>query len=138
MSKLVIRKRVTLEFLGDEYKEAFIDFKSVPVGDYDKLIESVKAGQDDNKKANKIILGILKQYYISGQFPNEDGVLENLDSEDELENLDREALLQCFGKMTGQDFSGAIKEQEELAAQGAPDEVLEGVEVEADPKSETP
>jgi hypothetical protein len=80
VSKLVIRKRVTLEFLGDEYKDAYLDFKSIPVGDYDKLIDEIKAaGEGDNKKANAAILKILKEYYLGGKFPNDKGVVEDLD-----------------------------------------------------------
>lgn len=139
MSKLVIRKRVTLEFLGDEYKDAFIDFKSIPVGDYDKLIDEIKAaGDGDNQKANSVILGILKEYYLGGKFPNEQGTLEELDSKDELDGLDKDALLECFGKMTGQDLKGALDEKTALAASGAPQEVVDGVEVQVDPKSEQP
>lgn len=130
MSKLIIRKRVTLEFLGEQYKDAYLDFKSIPVGDYDKLIDEIKeAGEGDNKKANAVILKILKQYYLTGQFPNEEGTLEALDSADELDGLDKDSLLECFGKMTGQDINAAIEAQ----AAGAP-----SAGVEPDPKSETP
>ncbi len=137
MSKLVIRKRVTLEFLGDEYKESFLDFKSIPVGDYDKLIDEIKeAGEGDNNAANAVILKLLKTYYIGGKFPNDKGILEELDSPDELNGLDKDAILECFGKMTGQNLKGALEEKVELSKGGAPQEVVDAVEVDVDPKSE--
>lgn len=138
MSKIVIRKRVSLEFLGDEYKDAYLDFKSVPVGDYDGLLDQIKAVGDDNKKANAAILKILQDYYLGGKFPNEKGELEDLDSKDELSGLDKDTLLECFGKMTGQDLKAALATKQDMANSGAPDEELDKVEVDVDPKSETP
>lgn len=72
MSKIVIKKKVNLDFLGDDYKEAFIVFKSIPLKDYDKImdelpkndpeIDSLKqkvvdetATKEELKKFNKIL-----------------------------------------------------------------------------------
>jgi hypothetical protein len=134
MSKLVIRKRVTLEFLGDEYKDAYIDFKSIPVGDYDKLIGEIKgAGDADNSTANAVILRILKDYYIGGKFPDSEGKLEDLDGKDELDNLDKEAVIECFGKLTGQDLKKAAEDAAAAAAAGT-----ESAGAEIDPKLKAP
>ncbi len=138
MSKIVIRKRVDLYFLGEECKGAYIDFRSVPVGDYDKLIDDIKSSEGDDKKANGVILKILKNYYLGGKYPNDKGELEDIDTVDELDNLDKDALLECFGKVTGQDISGVTKAQKELAEQGASQEEIEGVQVDIDPKSDMP
>ena len=138
MSKLVIRKRVTLEFLGDEYKDAYIDFRSVPVGDFDELTKSIEKADKENK-ANQEILSILKKYYLGGKFPNEKGELESLDSKEELDGLNADALIECFGKMTGQDLAGAAKAQQDLIAKGmTPEQAAEAVQVTVDPKSDTP
>jgi hypothetical protein len=130
MSKLVIRKRVTLEFLGDDYKAAYIDFRSIPVGDYGSLLDTIKTSSDDDKKANAAILQILKEYYLKGEFPNEEGKMESLDSKEELDGLDKDALIECFGKLTGQDIKGAL---DTIAAGGPADQA-----VDVDPKSEAP
>jgi hypothetical protein len=124
VSKLIIRKRVNLDFLGDEYKEAYLVFKSIPVSNYDKILDDIRGVGEENTKAKSVMLNILKEYYIEGQFPNEKGVLEKLDGKDELDGLDKDALMECFGKITGQDIKGAIENPEE------------GIIV--DPKSDTP
>jgi hypothetical protein len=124
VSKLIIRKRVELDFLGEEYKDAYLVFKVIPVSQYDEVLAEIKAVGDDNSKANATILKIVKGQYIEGYFPDEGGKLEKLDSEDELDGLDSTALLECFGKMTGQDIKGAMDNPEA------------GITV--DPKSDTP
>lgn len=133
MSKLIIKKRVSLDFLGDEYKDASITFRSMPIPDYEVIASEIKNVKDG--EANKAILEIVKRYYVSAEFPNDDGVLEPLDSKDELDQMDADMLIECFGRLTGRDIKGLIEKQEELANQGAPKEVIEGIEVTPDPKS---
>lgn len=41
MSKIVIKKRVSLEFLGEEYKEAYLLFKAIPLADYKEFTKSL-------------------------------------------------------------------------------------------------
>lgn len=133
MSKIVIKKRVSLAFLGDEYKEAELVFKSIPLSDYDKFIadtpksnpelielaKKVKLNQatpeeqerltklsaensDDSKKSLHMIMSYLKEYFISGNFPNtKTGVLESVEASD-LDGLDQEAAIHCFETLTGQ------------------------------------
>lgn len=134
MSKLVIKKRVSLEFLGDEYKDAYIDFKSIPVPDYPQLLEEI----NKSKQPNSTILDILKTYYVNGKFPNAEGNLEDLDSKDELDALDKDTLLECFGKITGQDLRGMVETKEKMAAEGASQEEIDGVAIDVNPKSEEP
>lgn len=134
MSKLIIRKRVSLEFLGDAYKDAYIEFRSIPVDDYDDLIGKMNVEGDGN--ANAAILGILKDYYLSGKFPNDKDELEELDSKEELGGLDKEAVIECFGKLTGQDLKGMIEKKLEMKDQGASEEELNEVGTDVDPKSE--
>ncbi len=102
MSKLVIRKRVNFGFLGQEYKDSYIDFKSIPIADYDELVKKLDTLKDH--EANFEILSLLKKYYIVGKFPNEKGELDELDDVSELDAFDADCLLECFGKLTGQDL----------------------------------
>jgi hypothetical protein len=106
MSKLVIKKKVYLDFLGEEYAEAYIEFRSIPVGDYDDLLKKIgEAEKDDSgNKTNTTILDILKEYYLNSSFPNDEGKLESLDDKEELDNLDSQAIIRCFSKLTGQDI----------------------------------
>jgi hypothetical protein len=123
VSKLIIRKRVELDFLGEEYKEAYLVFRSIPVSKYDTILGEIK-GADDNQKANAVILKILKEFYIEGKFPDDDGNLADLDGAEELDGLDKDSLLECFGKITGVDIQAVAQNPEA------------GLVV--DPKSDTP
>lgn len=135
MSKLVIKKRVSFDFLGEEFKDAYIIFRSIPLGDYDELMAKMRSGEEDNSKANSIILDVLKEYYIEGMFPDDAGKLETLDNKDELNGLDRDAVLRCFGDLIGQDVLGAAEQKAKMAAEGAPAEQIETVTNGPDPKS---
>jgi hypothetical protein len=74
VSKLIIRKRVELDFLGDEYKEAYLVFRSIPVSNYDKILGEIKGAVTTTKRPMRSCLKILKEYYIEGKFPDEKGV----------------------------------------------------------------
>lgn len=41
MSKIVIKKRIDLAFLGSEYAEAYLSFRAVPLSDYEQLIQEL-------------------------------------------------------------------------------------------------
>lgn len=99
---IVIKKRVSLGFLGDDYKEAYLNFKSVPLADYSKIIDEITEIEDkkDNKKYLNKIMEYLKKYFLDGEFP-EEGKLAPVTHED-LEGLDPETSIICFQTMTGQ------------------------------------
>ena len=42
MGKIVIKKQVSLDFLGEDYKEAYINFKSIPALDYEQIKKILK------------------------------------------------------------------------------------------------
>lgn len=101
---LVIRKKVSLGFLGDDYKDAFITFRAVPIKDFDAMQDDIDAIGDDNKKSLAFILDKLKHYFLNGQAPNEGGKLENITIED-LGELDQLSVLKCFESLTGQNVN---------------------------------
>lgn len=93
---LVIKKKVSLEFLGEEYKDAFIIFQSIPIEDYGTILNSSKQGEE----AVKFILATIKKYFISGKFPDDKGVLQDI-QKDELGQLDEETAVRCFEILSG-------------------------------------
>lgn len=134
MSKLVIKKRISLDFLGEDYKDAFIIFRSIPLPDYEEISKQLPTSDPrfvqlkqlkdsgsvteeeqseydelaaDEAKKNigsfKIIIEFLKRYYITSGFPNEKGEIEPLDDVTELDNMDKDAAMECFNVLTGQD-----------------------------------
>lgn len=136
MSKIVIKKRINLDFLGDDYKDAYLVFKSIPLPDYESIqdslpksdpryIELVNKAQDgelddkenaelrelqpkesdNNMKSIRMMLDLLKKYFISGKFPDaETGKLEKLEGADDLDGLDEDAAMRCFKRLTGQEI----------------------------------
>lgn len=101
---LVIRKRVSLDFLGEEYKDAYITFKAIPLKDFEELQTEIESIGDDNKKSLTFISEKLKHYFLNGQAPNEAGKLENI-VVDDVDNLDQESILKCFQVLSGQSIN---------------------------------
>lgn len=95
---IVIKKKVSLDFLGEEYKDAYLVFQSIPLKDFDKLSVEIEEAQKD-KKAAIFILNSLKKYFIEGKFPD----LDKVTAED-LDGLDQEAVIRCFQRFTGQEL----------------------------------
>jgi len=94
MAEIIIKKKVSLEFLGDEYKDSFITFRSIPIGEYQELVEKIDE-VEDNKSLSEITK-ILEKYFVEGLF---DG--QKLAKED-INQFDGETVLKCFETLTGQ------------------------------------
>lgn len=104
---IVIKKRVELDFLGEDYKGAFLVFQSIPVADLEKVTAEVKKAEAKGESTTTAILDMLKSYYISGQFP-EDGELKDQTKED-LDGLDPETTIACFKAFTGQKLDPKVE-----------------------------
>ena len=83
MAKIVIKKRIDLDFLGEDYTGGYINFKTLSVKDVEDLRPKIDAVGDDNEKATKIFMDICKENFIGGVF--KDGESEQ---KIEVENLD--------------------------------------------------
>lgn len=132
---ITIRKRVNFDFLGDEYKEAYLVFRSIPLADYEKIIDEMpennpryvqliqaketgelsaedeelltklQAKEAENNKRNfRMVLDYLKKYFISGEFPDEQGSMQKVNNKEELEGLDKDSAIRCFNVLTGQEI----------------------------------
>src|SRR4026207_1680753 len=100
---IVIKKKVSLEFLGEEYKEAYLVFKSIPAVDFDEVTAKLKTIEDKQEGSMTFILDILKKYFLKGEFPDDDGKLQPVTAED-LDGLDPTGIIQCFKIFTGQEL----------------------------------
>lgn len=94
MAEIIIKKKVTLEFLGEDYKDSYITFKSIPIGEYEDLIS--KVDKVEESKSMSEIMKILETYFVEGLF---DG--QKLAKED-VNQFDGETILKCFETLTGQ------------------------------------
>jgi hypothetical protein len=106
---LVIKKRVDLDFLGEEYKEAYLVFRSIPLEDYKDVIQDIKKLEEgDNSAYLDKVNEYLQKYFLSGEFPNDAGKLEPVIKED-LVGLDGGSTVTCFERMTGSSFDPKSK-----------------------------
>lgn len=83
---IVIKKRVSLEFLGEEYKDSYIDVRSISIGEYEKLGDAtVKATVIDR--------------LVGGEIKQDSGLVKI--TKDNIEELPGEVFVEAFGVMTG-------------------------------------
>ncbi len=102
---IVIKKKITLEFLGDEYKDSYLTFKSVSLKEYEQLIESLDKVTEDNSKSLALIKEILEKHYIEGVFEGEKVEVGDL------QEFDIETITTCFQKFTGQGLNPKAEPQ---------------------------
>lgn len=95
---IVIKKRVDLDFLGEDYKEAYLVFQAIPAADFDEVSKELKGNENDSA-AVRIVLNILKKYFISGKFPDDKGLQDVV--KDDLDGIDPATLTKCFQVFTG-------------------------------------
>lgn len=103
MGKILIRLRVDLEFLGEEYKESYITFRKIPVKDYQEIVKTLPDEDSTNEEkmgAITIMIDTLKKYFVAGKFPGEDGKLVDLEAND-LDDLDSDTATRCFQALVG-------------------------------------
>src|ERR1700686_2166877 len=105
MSKIVIRKHVSLAFLGESYQDAYINFRSIPIGEFEEIRAAMR--NNENDLAATFLKPYLQEYFIDGKFPNDEDELEDL-AKDDLDGLDAESILECWKGLSGQDIAGAI------------------------------
>lgn len=97
---LTVRKKVTFEFLGDEYRECYLYFRAIPVKDYTDIQQRLADLQGVDSIA--ALIDVLKAYFLSGQFTDEKGELVDVTADD-IGNLDKDSIVLCFQRFTGQD-----------------------------------
>jgi hypothetical protein len=97
---IVIRKKVTFDFLGEEYKDAYLTFQSIPLKDFEELVVKIKSVENDNTKAAQFMLDALKHYFMEGNFPDMEKVVK-----EDLDGLDPESVIRCFQLFTGQEIN---------------------------------
>lgn len=104
---IVIKKRVNLDFLGEEYKDAYLTFKSIPAVDFDEVTTKLKSIEGKEESSLTFLIEILSKYFIEGEFP-EDGKLTAVKKED-MGQLDALTLIECFKVFTGQSLDPKVE-----------------------------
>lgn len=94
MAKIVIKNKITLEFLGEEYKDSYLEFKSMSISEYEGLLDQLNT--DDNKESLKVTVKVLTDHFIDGKFLG-----EKVEAAD-LVQFDIQTLITCLEYFTGQ------------------------------------
>lgn len=97
---IAIKKRVSLEFLGEEYKDSYIRLKALPVSQFETLQKELEALSEDGK-AITTMLDKLKDNFVDGKCPDEEGKLVDIEAKD-LDSFDIETVIKCWQTYTGQ------------------------------------
>lgn len=100
MSKFFVKKKISLVFLGEDYKDAYIILKTVPVTEYEKLFKNTK--EMTNIESTRLALNTIKERFISGEFPDENGKLTSIVVSDLDAIMDEQALNECYLTILGQ------------------------------------
>lgn len=103
MSRIVIKKRIALDFIGEDYKDCYLEFKTIPMKEYEKYVAMANENKDE-KKAVGFITSTLQDLFISGKFIDENNELFDV-KKDELGDFDMNVMVTVFKTLTGQDQS---------------------------------
>lgn len=95
--KIVIKKQISLEFLGEAYKDSYLTFRTMPLREYEAILPAIEEIQEDGKKSIALIKKVLEDHFIDGKFDGQDVVKEDL------QDFDLNTLMKCFQIFTGQD-----------------------------------
>lgn len=100
MAEIIIRKRVNLDFLGERYSESYLEFKSIAVRAFPKMIKSLEeADKNDEDAQLQAMLKVLEDHFVEGIFDK-----QKVDKPD-IGEFDNSTIVKCFEVLTGQDLS---------------------------------
>lgn len=83
----VVKKRVSLEFLGEEYKDSYLILKSISVSEYEKL-------------GDKTVRQAVTERVLGGEIQQDEGMIKI--TKDNIKDLPGEVFVQAFAAITGQ------------------------------------
>lgn len=100
---LVIRRKISLDFVGEEYKDSYLIMKALPLNKYEEYLDKSKKLEEEAKeqplKAVYFLLDVLKEHFIEGKIFN-DGKLEDIQADD-FGDLDFAIVQEIFNRVTG-------------------------------------
>lgn len=96
---LVVHKRITLEFLGEDYAEGYLVLQSVPMSEYGELVKASEKLAGDGLKSLQFIQDQVVSRFVEGKFPS-DGKLVDL-TKDNLPELPGEVFVEAMTQLMG-------------------------------------
>jgi hypothetical protein len=61
---LVIKRKVSLDFIGEDYIDSFLTFKAISVSEYEGLKADVEKFEKDQSGSVEFIIDILKKTFL--------------------------------------------------------------------------
>ena len=73
-----IEKKITLDFLDEEYADSYVKILAIPVKEFDELADEIAKIQknDDGKKSMDYIVKIIKDRFVSGSIKQGEDYVE--------------------------------------------------------------
>jgi len=99
VAKIVIKKRINLDFLGKDYEGGFVEFKSLSIKEVQGKLDEIANVGEDNKKAVDMMLKLLSDSFVSGTFVNGESS-EPIEKED-LNDFDVASIIKFFQILSG-------------------------------------
>lgn len=109
--KFKIVKHFSLSFLGDEWKDAYIDFKPFSITDVKEKLPQIAKLQEkdaDFGQGMDTLLNLLGEKFISGKGINEEGVLVDISKED-LKDLPIDVVGGAFSFLSDSEMKNSTK-----------------------------
>ena len=94
--KIDITKKVDLSYLGDAWKECFLEFRLPSYAD----IKDFSVETTDNKEAMTKAMTTIKELFVAGKAISEGKVIEV--TKDDLDDFPVEIIAKCVQVITGQ------------------------------------
>lgn len=99
MSEIIIKKRISLDFLGEDYADSYLVFKSIPIKDYDGLQKKIKTLENDSEKSFKFIQEELTSKFVEGKIKQGSDLVDV--SVENLSDFPADVYLEAFSQITG-------------------------------------
>jgi hypothetical protein len=103
MSRIVIKKKISLDFIGKDYADCYLEFKTIAMKDYEKYVGLATQNKDESKAVG-FIVETLASLFVSGKFIDDKDELFDV-NKDELGDFDMQVMITVFKALTGQDQS---------------------------------
>lgn len=96
---ITINTRVNLDFLGEEYNESYLSFKSIPMKDLDSIMSEMKKVSEDDSKSLGYLTELVTTRFVEGKV-SQNGKLQDVISDDLLD-FPSNVITACIERMIG-------------------------------------
>lgn len=93
-------KHISLEFMGEEWRDCYLDLRSLTWGDLAGF-DAVNRATVTNREAGELITAALKRNFVAGQGLDAQGNTIDLTADD-LADLDIDAQTEIYAQLGGQ------------------------------------